>query len=320
MQRIGDAVFSLTAINSIIKYHKQKIIIFCYSSSRDVFKFAFPGIELIELTSDDFYFNKKFAKSKVREIVEKLHPDRIYDLCGSITTASILLTLPTKELIGVSQQYFKSIYSHYTLLQQKPHISQIYTDAIKDIVPIEDFEISHFAGKEPGFFLVHPFAGWKAKEWGLNKFLQLTCLLNKYSKCYLLIPGNSLTNDTLEEIKNKNIDFIVTRSTQELIEVIKECSFFIGNDSGPVQIANLLGKPSFTIYGPTNPDMHKPLKGENRYIIKKLDCSPKEAEKWCHTYGGMINCPSFECMNLLEYDEVENAVIEYLNELRLITK
>jgi hypothetical protein len=34
----------------------------------------------------------------------------------------------------------------------------------------------------------------------------------------------------------------------------------------------------------------------------------------------MINCPSFECMNLLEYDEVENAVIEYLNELKLITK
>ena len=31
---------------------------------------------------------------------------------------------------------------------------------------------------------------------------------------------------------------------------MKKCSVFIGNDSGPVQIASLLGKPTFTIYSP----------------------------------------------------------------------
>ena len=44
MQRLGDAVFSLDAINSIVHFHKQNIVIICNPSSGDIFRYVFPQI------------------------------------------------------------------------------------------------------------------------------------------------------------------------------------------------------------------------------------------------------------------------------------
>jgi ADP-heptose:LPS heptosyltransferase len=317
MQRLGDAVFSLDAINSIIQYHKKNIIIVSSPGSSDIFRYVFPNIDLIELTNGDFYFNKRLAKPQTRNLIRNLHPDRIYDLCGSIVTASLLVTLPVKEIIGINLEYYKNVYSNFTSIRKEPHVTEVYTDAIKNIMPVIKYEpIIKETSKD--YFLVHPFAGWAAKEWGIMNFIKLTSALNRYKKSFMVLQDDNLPHEILNEIEKNNIELLRTKSTGELIDAIKGCSLFIGNDSGPAQIANLLGKPTFTIYGPTNPDFHKSLKGENRFIIKELSCSSKDGEKWCSHYGGMIGCNSFECMLQLEYEDVEKAIIDYIVYLRLI--
>ena len=62
---------------------------------------------------------------------------------------------------------------------------------------------------------------------------------------------------------------------RELISNIKKCSLIIGNDSGVIQIAASIGKPTFTIYGPTNPKFHLPLDNEkyNRFSQHKINCT-----------------------------------------------
>jgi len=153
----------------------------------------------------------------------------------------------------------------------------------------------------------------KEKEWGLRKYISLVeSLVGKY-KCCIVTPENKIPKDIIREIREKNIDFIETKSISELIRVIKRCLLFIGNDSGPTNIANLLGKPTFTIYGPTNPDFHKPLLGQNDYIVKKINCSPQTNEKMCFTQRTTRGCPSFECMNRLTVDEVKKSVIEFIS-------
>ena len=58
----------------------------------------------------------------------------------------------------------------------------------------------------------------------------------------LITQKNQLSTDVINEIDHLNIDLIQTNSVDELIKSIKECSLFIGNDSGPVNIANFLGQ------------------------------------------------------------------------------
>jgi ADP-heptose:LPS heptosyltransferase len=87
-----------------------------------------------------------------------------------------------------------------------------------------------------------------------------------------------------------------------------------------LQIAALLGKATFTIYGPTNPEFHLPFGKYHAYVQKNISCSPKKNEKFCFTDAGRDGCPSFECMNLLSVEEVIPRVMDFISRLNIKKK
>ncbi|HSP86696.1 MAG TPA: glycosyltransferase family 9 protein, partial [Ignavibacteriaceae bacterium] len=201
-------------------------------------------------------------------------------------------------------------------IRNKPHITDVYVDVIRNYIPIKNTDYRKVNNGLDKYILIHPFAGTNPKEWGIKKFLDLAKDLNKERECFILIPPQTLSEDLLSEIKSRNLKTIETKTINELIEVIESCYVFIGNDSGPIHIANLLGKPTFTIYGPTNPIFHKPLFGPYKYAYKEIKCSPLYNEKLCFTHGGVLDCPSFECMNTLTLAEVKENITEFLMSLK----
>ena len=94
-------------------------------------------------------------------------------------------------------------------------------------------------------------------------------------------------------------------------------NLIISNDSGPLYLANLLGKPTFTIYGPTNPEYSIPFGKNHDYIQKKIECSPEKNKQYCFTNAGRKGCPSFECMNKLTIDEVLKKLNEFLSRIEM---
>jgi ADP-heptose:LPS heptosyltransferase len=116
----------------------------------------------------------------------------------------------------------------------------------------------------------------------------------------------------LREIINSKITIIQTNSSEDLIQRISECSLFIGNDSGPVNITNFLGKPTFTIYGSTNPAYTAPNSDHQIYAQKVLGCSARQNEKLCFAGGEIYNCPGIQCMNLLTVEEIYDNIIPLL--------
>jgi heptosyltransferase-2 len=276
-------------------------------------------VEYKHIPHEYFYLNGMIANGKARKIIKSLKPKTIYDLTGNITSASLIFNSKAKEIIGINKKSYKNIYTNFSIIRNKPHNVDIYLDAIKATIPINRKDILNlpYEIKKDGYILIHPFAGWKAKEWNLRKFLELGELINKKYSCLFIFLSNSISNDIAEELKRKNISFIETKTIKELIKVIKGSSVFIGNDSGPIHIANLLNKPTFTIYGPTNPEYHIPLSGVNEYIIHKLKCSPKPNEKVCFTNGGRFGCPSFECMNNLGVEEVMGKLKSFFKEINI---
>ena len=124
--------------------------------------------------------------------------------------------------------------------------------------------------------------------------------------------------EEIEQFVDRNIPVIQTTSIEELINKIKACSVFISNDSGPLYIANLLGKPTFTIYGPTNPDYSLPFGKFHKFVQKKISCSPNGTQ-YCYLQAG-LNCPSYECMIQLSVEEVKVSVHEFLSDLGFKSK
>ncbi len=315
LHRLGDAVFTIPAIKNIINYHKD-IYLVCFTETEPIYRIVFNSIDFINLEHSDFYFSDRIAKKKAKKVLKNLNPLTIYDLTGTITSASLLLNSSAKNITGINEPYYRSLYTNYSGIRTQPHITDNYIDAIRNVLPISKSGSQAIENNcQCEYILFHPFTSLKEKEWGLQKYISLAESLTERYRCCIVAPQNKIPQDIIIEIKEKNIRFVETESVTELISVIKKCLLFVGNDSGPTNIANLLGKPTFTIYGPTNPDFHKPLSGQTDYIIKKINCSPQANEKMCFTQRTTRDCPSFECMSGLSVNEVKKNVFEFVSSL-----
>jgi heptosyltransferase-2 len=266
---------------------------------------------------EDYYFGERIAKSKIRKRLKSLYPEIIIDITGTMMSASLIFSSRARKIIGMNRNQFKAIYDSFITSRTIPHLTNMYLDVVNMVVTFKVEENTNYFENKitiDGKILVQPKAGWDAKEWNLNKFIKLAEKLNMLQETCFIIPANSIPSDIVYELSKKEIDVIQTNSLEGLIEHIKHCFVFIGNDSGPLYIASLLGKPTFTIYGPTNYEYSLPFGNNHEFISKKLKCSPKENEQYCFTTAGIDGCPSFECMNLLEMDEVYNSISNFIND------
>jgi len=312
LHRLGDTVFTIPAIREILKRFNDKITIVCFPESIPIYNLAFKDVNFYELEQEAFYFGRRIAKKGLRKKIKKLKPQIIFDLTGSMISASIIFNIRAKEIIGTNAAQFRSIYHKFVTFREKPQLIDIYLDAISSVIQIPaEIKLSKqpISLSQNGKILIHPFAGWKEKEWNFKKFISLVEKIKSDYQVSLITPKGFLSNDVIEEIMNIQIEIIQTNSVADLIRSIKECSIFIGNDSGPVNIANFIGKPTLTVYGSTNPEYTSTTLEHQIYTQKILNCSSHKNEKLCIINAPVDKCPGIQCMQFLTVDEVYNNVI-----------
>jgi len=311
LHRLGDTIFTIPAIRQIHKRYGKKIIILCFPESVPIYRIEFDDVQVCPVKHEEFLFGQRFAKHSAKSKLRNLKPEILLDLTGSMISASMIYNIKAKQIIGINRKHFSSIYDHLIAVREEPKLIDMYLDAISPLIEIFSRTDSKKQKKlinPVGRILIHPFAGWKEKEWNLKSIITLASKLNKNYPVSLITQNNQLSYDVINELDNLNIELIQTNSVDELIKAIIDCSLFIGNDSGPVNIANFLGKPTFSIYGATNPDYTASEEDHQRYIQKKLDCSARQNEKYCTIGVGKYDCPGIQCMNLLTVDEVYNNI------------
>jgi len=316
LHRLGDTVFCIPTIEGIFECYKNyDITILSYPETKSILEIKYNSNEIVALDKNDFILQRRFAKTNIRNIVKELKPEIIFDLTGNPASASLIVNSGARKIIGTNLAYFENLYSTFIPIRRAPHYIDIYLDVLRTVKPnYEDYSYE-FKSKfnSNGKIVIHPFAIRKAKEWSLQKFIELADRLNnKYEVC-IVSPPNFTDDDIVSEIKSLQLEIQITNTIDELIDKIKGASLFISNDSGPSYIATLLGKATFTIYGPTNPKFSLPFGENHRYFQKNLSCIANE-EKVCFTLGG-INCPSQECLNLITVDEIESAVNNFISDL-----
>lgn len=322
LHKIGDTTFTIPAVQKILEiYDKNNIYIFTFNYSRDIYNLVFNSVNYRIVKKEDFYFEGRIAKRNVKQMLKECEPKLIFDLTGNISSASLLFSSAAKKIIGMNSKYFKKLYDVYLPIRNKPHLIDRYLDIVNhnsDLINITqayDFPSTVDTAKK---ILIHPFAGWRAKEWNLKKFIELASLLDKNYNTAIIALNFILSEDVIIEIEKNKIPLIITSSVTDLIKEIGECSVFISNDSGPLYIANILGKATFSIYGPTNPDFSLPHGKNHKYFQNKIICSPVETQ-YCFTHAGLY-CPSNECMQSISVEEVFQSISSFLVELNINKK
>ena len=322
LHKLGDSVFTIPAIMQIFEhFSNQNVYVLTFSENKNIYNTVLKEEYIIPLEEDGFFLGGRIASKNAIDILKNLQPNIIFDLTGNITSASLIAASKAKEIVGMNTKYCKTIYDVFIPIKNKPHLIDRYLDAVKVYLPLDESKIiKEFPIKfeTEGKILIHPFAGWKAKEWNLNKFIELSDLLNEEYEVEIVSPENLIPEDIIHDIRDHQMPLSFTTSINDLVNKIKECSVFISNDSGPLYIANLLGKATFTIYGQTNPEFSLPFGKYHRYIQKKLTCSPNGTQ-YCFTHAGLY-CPSNECMHQLSVNSVKIGVISFLKEIGINTR
>ncbi len=311
---LGDTVFTIPAIKIIKeKFPNKKIIIFCYEESKKIYELYFDNLNYITISKTLLSLSGKIVGKKGREIFYQSKPSILIDLTTSSLSASLLFSSSARIIIGTNIRCFKNLYDYYYSIKRDTHLINLYLHPVIKYFSLDDNKIIFnplVDNSVSDLILIHPFAGWKAKEWPLKNYIELADRLSKKYNVKLIFQKGQVQKDILDEINTLKIKYTETENFGQLIDEIKNCKVLIGNDSGPVHIACLLGKSTFSIYGPTNPEYSfLPVAG-SEYVFAEIICSPGKTQ-YCYRFGGIF-CDSFECVNFLSVEVVWQKLESFL--------
>jgi heptosyltransferase-3 len=129
--------------------------------------------------------------------------------------------------------------------------------------------IGNPSARPNGPIVLHPGAGSGKKCWPAEGFLELARLLKESGREVEVILGEV----ELERWPSSQIvQFEKVANTQrprtllELLDRISTAGAFVGNDSGPGHLAGILGVPTVSIFGPTDPTAWHPLGPKVRIV------------------------------------------------------
>jgi heptosyltransferase-1 len=110
-------------------------------------------------------------------------------------------------------------------------------------------------GKLPDdkFVLAAPYAGWKSKQWPIERYVEIGKRLNEKHRMQLVLnvmPG--------AELPESRFLWRHESGMEGLIDATHRAHAVLGLDSGPLHLAALLGKPGLALFGPTDPARNGP--------------------------------------------------------------
>lgn len=148
-----------------------------------------------------------------------------------------------------------------------------------------------------------PSGGWESKRCDASKWIEFCNeIRKKFNVQYVILWGPGDEDDSKIIFDGLTPKPIMAPKTSfgELSALIEKCSIVIANDSGPMHVSAALGKPTLGIFGPTNPEAHRPFSENSSYVI--------HSELHCIKCTKLV-CPyNHECMLELPVDKVMNEI------------
>lgn len=141
---------------------------------------------------------------------------------------------------------------------------------------------------------IHPGGNWRYKLWQPGNFARIANLVyDRWNAQILLFAGPdecSLQAQVTNLVKLKPV-VVKNQNLRQVAALIKGCDVYLGNDTGPMHIADAVGTSVIAIFGSTNHHRSGPY-GEEHTVVRndvKLGCNP------CHPGRDPGGCGAESC-------------------------
>lgn len=291
-------------------------------------EFAKRAVENNPYISKFLTFNKEdFILSIIRKVRKEKY-DLIFDLWSNPKTAQITFFSGAKYRVGFEKRGRSYAYNYRgkngTMGKHAAEDNLVLLNEMaipilsKKILFKTNSEEKSFANKffEQNFSEnvkkivgIIPSGGWDSKRCEVIKWIEICNeLKNKYDVNFLILwgPGDEKDAEGIRNGITPNPILIPKSSFGQMSALIEKCILVIANDSGPMHSAAALNIPTIGIFGPTNPENHRPYSEKSGYVI--------HADLHCIKCNKLV-CPyGHECMFELPTEKVMIEVSKLLNQ------
>jgi lipopolysaccharide heptosyltransferase II len=143
-----------------------------------------------------------------------------------------------------------------------------------------------------------------SRRWPVENYARLAKKLVQENACRVILFGGRDEKNLAARVLSECPECVdaMDLSYGEMASVFRRCLLYIGNDSGPLHIADAMGASTLSFFGPTNPLVQAPLGERSHVLSKKMECSP------CYDDGRFPQCDHITCLNSIAVDEAWEKV------------
>jgi heptosyltransferase-3 len=156
---------------------------------------------------------------------------------------------------------------------------------------------------------VNPFSRWPYKEWADDKWASVINWLWDEFHLGAAVVGSKEEMKRAEELLKKcsgNVYNLAGKTTlAELAGILSLSHLHLGVDSAAPHIAAAVGRPTITIYGPSDWRDWAPVGDQHRVVVANMDCVPCY-RKGCDDSG------SSRCLEELWIEPVKRTICELI--------
>lgn len=128
--------------------------------------------------------------------------------------------------------------------------------------------------------VIHPGSGALSKCWYIDNFLAINkeLLSTGMKVLFLLGPAEleKFTTTTIRKVSNVTT-CLRDLSFSQVVRLLSCANVFIGNDSGITHLAAMLGVKTIALFGPTNPDVYRPIGPSVIVLVNKSPAFTKKS-------------------------------------------
>jgi len=157
-------------------------------------------------------------------------------------------------------------------------------------IPYDDddalgYYVGDFTYRPPAEPLIGIHAGSKTGHWASKRWPLFGPLAERLTRRGLRVASFGTPDEYVEGTENRTGGTI-----REMCQAMLDCSFFVANDSGVMNIANALGIPLLAIFGPTDAKTRLPLRPTSAAIALDKECAPCELKNHSRFISGECRC------------------------------
>jgi len=290
-------------------------------------EFAKRAVENNPFVSKILTFKRDDLVFKTINKVRREKYDLVFDFWSNPKTAQITFLSGAKYRLGFEKRGRKYAYNligtpgslgkhaakdNLVLLNilDIPIVSKkiIYNTVIKEQLFAENFLKEKINLNDSYLIGIIPSGGWESKRCEPIKWIEICIEIQKNIPAKFIIlwgPGDEADAKAILEGLKFNPLIAPNTTFGQLSGFIEKCDLIIANDSGPMHVAAALNIPTIGIFGPTNPENHKPFSDKSDFVIK--------TDLHCIICNKLI-CPySHECMKELDSNEFVTKSKKLLN-------